>query len=45
MGNILDCRAIARAHRERITAELAAFQKSEVEKWARVIKEGNIKLE
>ena len=25
MGNILDCRAIARAHRERITAELAAF--------------------
>jgi len=26
-------------------AELAAFQKSEVEKWARVIKEGNIKLD
>ncbi len=26
-------------------AELSAFQKAEVEKWARVIKEGNIKLE
>jgi tripartite-type tricarboxylate transporter receptor subunit TctC len=26
-------------------AELGAFQKSEVEKWARVIKEGNLKLE
>jgi tripartite-type tricarboxylate transporter receptor subunit TctC len=26
-------------------AELGAFQKSEVEKWARVIREGNIKLE
>ena len=26
-------------------AELGAFQKAEVEKWARVIKEGNIKLE
>ena len=26
-------------------AELAAFQKSEVEKWARVIKAGNIKLD
>src|SRR3954470_12285945 len=27
------------------SAELAAFQKSEVEKWAKVIKAGNIKLE
>jgi tripartite-type tricarboxylate transporter receptor subunit TctC len=26
-------------------AELSAFQKAEAEKWARVIKEGNIKLE
>jgi tripartite-type tricarboxylate transporter receptor subunit TctC len=26
-------------------AELGAFQKAEIEKWARVIKEGNIKLE
>jgi hypothetical protein len=26
-------------------AELAAFQKSEVEKWARVIKAGNIKVD
>ena len=26
-------------------AELGAFQKSEVEKWARVIKAGNIKLD
>jgi hypothetical protein len=26
-------------------AELSAFQKSEVEKWARVIKAGNIKMD
>jgi tripartite-type tricarboxylate transporter receptor subunit TctC len=27
------------------SADLAAFQKAEIEKWARVIKEGNIKLD
>ena len=30
---------------ERTVAELAAFQKSEVEKWARVVKAGNIKVD